>query len=94
MAAKDERLIDMTRAELVELVRDSIRAELGITGEGTAAGYQTLQAVADHFDVSTQTVRAWIRRGCPAYNVGGAAGWRLQASAVEAWLRGSDEKTG
>lgn len=85
---ENNRLIDMTEADLMRLVKAGVRAELA-GFERPAPDlpvYMTSADVAKHFGVSDRTVRSWIARGCPARNIGGAAGWRLRLAEVEAWL--------
>ncbi len=48
----------------------------------------TTGQIAAHYGVSTETVRRWIRQGCPAKRLGMAkrgGNYRLDLDAVQAW---------
>ncbi len=48
----------------------------------------TTGQIAAHYGVSTETVRRWIRQGCPAKRLGRAkrgGNFRLDLEAVESW---------
>lgn len=52
----------------------------------------TPREVSELLRVSVYTVRRWIRQGdLPAYKVG--RGWRVSATAIEAWLNQHEAPT-
>ena len=54
--------------------------------DGAPEAWVTLEGVAGHLVVSTDTVRRWIReRGMPAHKAGGI--WRFKVSEVDGWVR-------
>ena len=51
------------------------------------AGRLRTRQLAERVGVHPQTVRAWVKRGCPCLMVGRSA--RFLVSEVEAWLLGT-----
>ena len=51
-----------------------------------AESWVSMAAIAEHLDVSQDTVRRWIRnRGMPAHKVGRL--WKFKVSEVDEWVR-------
>lgn len=52
----------------------------------------TVAEIAERLQVDEQTVRRWIRQGrLAAHNFGGKAGYRIQPSALAAFLESTRE---
>ena len=53
----------------------------------------SLEEIAEHLKVSTDTIHRWIRaKKIPAHRVGRM--WRFQMSEVDAWVRAGKAGTG
>ena len=60
---------------------------------GNPEPWVTLEAIAKHLEVSTDTVHRWIRaRKIPVHRVGRQ--WRFKVSEVDAWVVAGKAGTG
>ena len=60
---------------------------------GNPEPWVTLEAIAKHLEVSTDTVHRWIRaKRIPVHKVGRQ--WRFQVSEVDEWIRAGKAGTG
>lgn len=74
-------IVTLTAAELAQLVRDAVRAELATTRATEPAAMLTTTQAARVLQVSSRTITNLIERGeLRAVRVGGA--WRIPRSAL------------
>ena len=56
-------------------------------GDTLGRGMLTVQQVAEYMQVSTETVRRWLRSGqLPGFNVGGTGGWRVKREDLDTFI--------
>lgn len=87
-AVDDKRIIDMTVGELRAVVRALLREEVAEVER--APKYATIDEAAEHFRVTTRTVRNWIGRGAPVRRLGGGT-YRIELDAMAEWQAGESK---
>jgi hypothetical protein len=92
----DRMLVQLTVAEMRELIRTEVELLLKSTPPLTTPRWIKVEVAAKYFGCTPMTIRNWIGLGAPAAQIGAASHpqYRIELAKFEAWVRDYKKEPG